>query len=144
MTFRGAPSHLDVLAADARSLAGMEPIRWPEQTQRQRRGHDWWPPDLYARRIPALHHSDAEEGRAAEDTYLWLHYTAAAWEWWVASLDPETGMAYGIVADGAPPGWAYTDLVRLEQLNLRADIIVERDLYWSAGPAEEVLNGYVR
>lgn len=133
MTARGGPSHLDTMSAIARNLAGAEPICWPAQTQRERRGHSFWPADLYARRIPALYHSDAEEGRDAGETWLWLHYTAPIGDWWVASLDPETGQAYCVRGDGDTRTWAYMALSLLERIP-----VVERDLNWGGCPAREV------
>jgi hypothetical protein len=63
-----------------------QPATRPADTQRIRRGHDFYPPDQQAAAIPGLY--------VTEDTpvaaKLHLHYFAAACDWWIAEYDPAT------------------------------------------------------
>jgi hypothetical protein len=99
------------------------------ETQRERRGHPFLPPDG---EVPGLYETDHIP---AEAKLIALHYFCAAGDWWIAELDPESGLAFGYVKlAGFPDGaeWGYADLAELEELNVHHGlVIVERDLHWT-------------
>jgi hypothetical protein len=106
-----------------------QPTTRPAETQRQRRGHDFYPPVASA--IPALYGTEATPARGK---VLHLHYFAAACDWWIAEYDPATGTAFGYACLGDPQNaeWGYLHLPELEQVNAASGLlIVERDLHWT-------------
>jgi hypothetical protein len=108
-----------------------QPATRPADTQRARRGHDFYPPDHQAAAIPALY---GTEDTPTGDKVLHLHYFAAACDWWIAEYDPATGAAFGYASLGDPQNaeWGYLDLPELEQVSVRSGLlIVERDLHWT-------------
>ena len=105
------------------------------ETQRDRRGHDFYPP--VDATVPALY---ATEDRPAATKVLHLHYFAGACDWWIAEYDPATGTAFGYACLGDPAcaEWGYLDLPELERVRVRSGlVIVERDLNWVSVPAAE-------
>jgi hypothetical protein len=72
-----------------------QPTTRPAQTQRQRRGHDFYPPVASA--IPALY---GTEDTPTREKVLHAHYFAAACDWWIAEYDPATGEAFGYACLG--------------------------------------------
>ncbi|MDQ1677139.1 MAG: hypothetical protein QOC93_2283 [Actinomycetota bacterium] len=109
-----------------------QPATRPADTQRQRRGHDFYPPTTVAAAIPPLY---GTEDTPTVDKVLHLRYFAAAGDWWIAEYDPGTGTALGYACLGDPDcaEWGYLDLPELEQVNVRSGLlIVERDLHWTA------------
>jgi hypothetical protein len=111
-----------------RRNAGVERIAPPE-TQRRRRGHDFWPPADELARIPAFY---ATESRPIEDKVLWLHYFVGGCDWWVAELDCAAVEAFGYACLDDPQNaeWGYVDLAELEAVAGQDLWIVERDLHW--------------
>lgn len=105
-------------------------IALPE-TQRSRRGHGFYPDTA----MPALY--DTEDTPAADKT-IHAHYFAGGSDWWIAELDPTTGLAYGYARIGGMDDcaeWGYVDLTELETINVRGGlIVVERDLHWTPVP----------
>ena len=120
------------------------------ETNRRERGHACYPPagDLAA--IPALY---ATENVATDEKLIYLHYFVRDCDWWIAELNPVTGLAFGYAclhADATNAEWGYIDLTELEGLyqpahvqtdrngrpaRLLPHLIVERDLHWSVRPA---------
>jgi hypothetical protein len=108
-----------------------QPTTRPAQTQRDRRGHDFYPDDQQAAAIPPLY---GTEDTPTGDKVLHLHYVAAACGWWIAEYDPATGTAFGYACLGDPQNaeWGHLDLPELEQVSVRHGfLIVERDLDWT-------------
>jgi hypothetical protein len=108
-----------------------QPTTRPADTQRERRGHDFYPDAEQAATIPPLY--GTEDVPAAEKV-LHLHYFAAACDWWIAEYDPATGEAFGYACLGDPQNaeWGYLHLPELEQVNVHDGLlIVERDLDWT-------------
>ncbi|HKS98268.1 MAG TPA: UvrD-helicase domain-containing protein, partial [Rugosimonospora sp.] len=105
------------------------------ETQRERRGHDFYPPADLAASVPRLY---ATERQPAEDKTLHLHYFGGAIDVWLAEYDPDTGTGYGYVCLGNPDDaeWGYVSLPELEPIN-RGLLIIERDLYWTPVRAAE-------
>ncbi|MDQ1675044.1 MAG: hypothetical protein QOC93_188 [Actinomycetota bacterium] len=108
-----------------------QPTTRPADTQRDRRGHDFYPPDSQAAAIPGLY---GTEGTPAGEKVLHAHYFAAACDWWIAEYDPATGTVFGYACLGDPQNaeWGYLHLPGLEQVNVgHGLLIVERDLHWT-------------
>jgi Protein of unknown function (DUF2958) len=107
------------------------------ETQRQRRGHDFLPPEDERRCIPGERES---EDTPLDEKVIHIHYFCAAGDWWIAELWPEDGqwMAFGYAQFAAMPEmaeWGLIPLDELEQVRTMAGlIIVERDLYWTPVP----------
>jgi hypothetical protein len=101
------------------------------ETQRQRRGHDFYPPKADLAKVPALY---ATERTPAEDKIIRQHYFAGGSDWYVAELDPETGEAFGYAKQAAYPEgaeWGYVSLPELEQVSAHHGLVIaERDLDW--------------
>jgi hypothetical protein len=108
-----------------------QPATRPAETQRVRRGHDFYPDAEQATAIPPLY---GTEDTPAAGKVLHLHYFAAACDWWIAEYDPATGEAFGYACLGDPQNaeWGYLHLPELEQVNVASGLlIVERDLDWT-------------
>ena len=105
-----------------------QPTTRPADTQRDRRGYDFYPPTDQAAAIPPLY---GTEGTPAGEKVLYLHYFAGACDWWIAEYDPATGTAFGYACLGDPQNaeWGYLHLPELEQVSVHHSlVIVERDL----------------
>ena len=105
------------------------------ETQRARRGHDFYPPPELA--VPAFY---ATEDVECEDKIIYAHYfLAPVGDWWIAEYRPETGEAFGYASLGMPgcAEWGYIALDELERLRTSAGMVVERDLHWTPTPARE-------
>lgn len=113
-----------------------------------RRGHAFAPPAELAAAIPALYSTEATP---AEGKNIWLHYFVAACDWYVAELDPDSGLAFGYANLGDPANaeWGYVDLGELGAVEARARVsgaglalslplVVERDLYWQPCPFGQI------
>lgn len=108
-----------------------------------RRGHRFQPPDADLARVPSLY---ATEHVPVPDKTLWLHFFAGPADWWVAELDSTVLRAFGPVNLGHGVEWGYFDLAELAMATIPLPftgyglrVPVERDLYWTPGPASEVL-----
>lgn len=113
------------------------PVTKPVETQRRRRGHNFYPPKSILSKIPALYGTD---GIPAEEKTIHLHYFGGAADWWIAEIDPETMEAFGYADLGHGMGeWGYVSLPEVEAVNVqRGLVVIERDLYWDLKPFGEV------
>ena len=101
------------------------------ETQRKRRGHDFYPPAESMATIPPLY---GNESVALADQVIRLHYFGGACDWWLTEYDQLDQLAFGYacLGDLDLAEWGYVSLVELEALTLPRQplFIVERDLYW--------------
>jgi hypothetical protein len=120
------------------------------ETHRRERGHTFYPAADELATIPTLYDTETV---AAADKVIHLHYFVRDCDWWIAELDPDTGLAFGYAClhgDTTTAEWGYIDLTELEGLYQAAQVqtdrngrptrllphlIVERDLHWTARPA---------
>jgi hypothetical protein len=99
------------------------------ETQRKRRGHNFLPPQAILKKIPALYATDGII--EPEDKMIYLKYFSAAGDWWIAELDPDSGMAFGYAHMADCAEWGEIYLPELEELNAHHGlVIVERDCWW--------------
>jgi hypothetical protein len=106
------------------------------ETQRRRRGHNFFPPQSIAKKVPAIGTTDG----LGEDALVHLHFFTASADWYVTEWDQATGEAFGWAE--LLPGcgeWGYMSLPELEAVYVHPFTIVERDLYWDVRPMREVL-----
>lgn len=81
-----------------------------KQTQRARRGHDFFPSPETAATIPGLRESDPD------DAIVHAHYAAGSRQWWVAEYNPFSGEAWCLFDDGTTgPEWGLFSLTHLEE-----------------------------
>lgn len=108
------------------------------KAQDRRRGHRFAPPKADAARVPGLY---ATEHVDLADKVLHLHYFTSAADWYVAEMDPETGVAFGYADLGFGCGeWGYFDLCEMAVLTANY-LGVERDCHWTptkAGAVDKV------
>lgn len=107
------------------------PSRWPEQRNKQRRGHDFYPPRSV--KIPQLGET---EGIPVADKRVVAHYFVGGSDWWVVEADETTSEAFGFVrlkSDDEMSEWGYFSLQELEQIRVGGTPggIIERDMYWT-------------
>jgi hypothetical protein len=110
------------------------------ETQRERRGHQFIPPNVAE--LPKLY---ATEHTKEADTEIVVHYFCAAGDWWLAEIDPEHEdgpLGFGYCRLGVDPSaaeWGYVSLTELETLNVHHGlVIVERDCHWVPGTFAEL------
>jgi len=101
-----------------------------KETQRRRRGHNFYPPQALRRKVPPLY--GTEEVKAADKT-VWIHYFG--WsnaDWYITEVDWKTGRAFGYADLGLGCGeWGYIDLIELEAVNAGPfGSCPERDKWW--------------
>lgn len=111
----------------------------PEETQRQRRGHDFFPPATeVAAAIPELYAT--EKNGPLKGQWVWLHYFVGSCDWWLTELDLTgwLGFGYACLGDSQCAEWGYVDLTELEALQVHGWLVVERDLHWTPRRASEV------
>lgn len=106
---------------------------WATESQRERRGHDFYPSSSQLVAVPAPY---ATEEVPCEEKILHLHYFAGGSDWWVAEVDQQTGQAFGFARTGGyePGEWGYFDLPDLERVQARTaagPMVIERDLHWT-------------
>jgi hypothetical protein len=105
------------------------------ESNRARRRHKFFSPTVLAR-IPRL--------RGTLDTPLaeiviYLHYFVGNSDWYVAELDPATGLAFGYADLGmGTPDWGYFDLVELEKTVVNGLFVIERELQFTPKKAREL------
>ena len=89
------------------------------------------------RRIPSLGATDevADIDDVLVPVKLFNPYTG--WTWYIAELDPETGICFGIV-EGLETEVGYFELVELAELTWGIVPAVERDLYWTPRTIGEI------
>jgi len=125
----------------------------PIETRRTERGHSFYPPAEELAAIPPLY---GTESIPIEETVIHLHYFTGNSDWWVAELDPVTGLAFGYArlnCDDLNAEWGYIDLTELEAIyrpaqavsadgavRIAVPLIVERDLQWTLRPFRGVLS----
>ncbi len=106
---------------------------FPEgERMRERRGHQFVTKAMIET-IPALYATDDID---VESKTLYAHYFVGACGWYVAELDPATGLAFGH-ADLGFPEWGYFDLVEMESILVHGWVI-ERDLAFFPMSAKEL------
>ncbi|MEU8893667.1 DUF2958 domain-containing protein [Streptomyces sp. NPDC048442] len=106
----------------------------PAEKNRARRGHDFYPPESVLASIPALY---ASEDVSLAEKVLHAHYFVGGCDWYVAELDPESGLAFGWVhiTDGE---WGMFSLPEVEEVRVHGLFVAERDLSFEPAPAEEI------
>ncbi|WP_052069536.1 DUF2958 domain-containing protein [Streptacidiphilus albus] len=129
--------------------ANIEPGTWawgamPEQN-RHIRGHAFYPPFAELAKIPGLY---ATEDQPVGDKVFHIHYFTGGSDWYIAEVDPSTGLAFGWARVNYPTGeWGYIHLVELEELcvtpsacqgQVAVPIIVERDLHFTPTRAASI------
>ncbi|MEY9846093.1 hypothetical protein ABH940_003178 [Streptacidiphilus sp. BW17] len=127
----------------------VEPGAWswgvmPEQN-RHARGHEFYPPFADLAKIPELYATDGQEfaGKVCH-----IHYFTGGSDWYIAELDPSSGLAFGWARVNYLTGeWGYIHLVELEELyltpaarpgHLAVPILVERDLDFAPTRAADI------
>lgn len=105
----------------------------PIETQKRRRGHRFYPPKAVQRKIPALY---GTEQVPTGEKVAHVHYFTPSRDIYVVELDPATGRALALVAEGGLYEWGYVSLPEMEAVNVRVPnfpfgVIVERDCYWT-------------
>jgi hypothetical protein len=100
-----------------------------------RRAHSFISPAMI-RTIPALY---ATEHTPIPDKVLYAHYFVGRSDWYIAELDPETGLAFGYADLGHGfPEWGYIFLVELERTLIDRWRIIDRDLGFEPTTAREL------
>lgn len=120
------------------------------ETNRARRGHDFYPPDLAD--LPKIHDQEGKE----MNMIVHLHYFSPATDHFVTEVDPEQGIAFGYSIMYPHEGeFGYMDLPEMEEVNVSKEliiedenghqktaqysIVIERDLYWEKKTLAEAL-----
>lgn len=118
----------------------MTVTKFPE-TNKRRRGHNFYPPKSIASKIPALYGTEHLDGG---DKVVHLHYFTGASDWYVVEYDPESGLAFGWVClngDTHNAEWGYMSLSEMEEVRTAHGpftTVIERDCYWSKKTMGEV------
>lgn len=97
------------------------------ETQRQRRGHNFLPPQADRKRVPALGSTDGQ----GMDATVHLHYFVGSADWYITEMDWDTLEGFGwaeLIPGGGELG--YISLADLEPLSVRRVFVVERDMNW--------------
>ena len=127
-------------AEPAISLAApVKPAKLPE-TQRKRRGHNFYPPKAVLSKIPALYETD---GVPAAEQKIHAHYFVGGQDWFISELNPENGLAFGYADLGMGGGeWGYISLPELEAAKGRGWQVVERDCHFGEPKGLEEASKY--
>ena len=106
------------------------------ETQRVRRGHDFYPSKSIRDVTPKLYDT---EKQGADRKTVFVHYFVASADWYVVEADWSTGECFGW-AELFPGGGelGYFDLNEMERLTV-GTFVVERDLYWEPRSLKTVL-----
>lgn len=127
-----------VKAARKRDRAALDALVASE-TQSRRRGHRFYPAAAQWDRIPTV--EDVYRMEDVDSATVHAHYFSAGTDHYVVGVDDD-GMAFGY-ADMGYPEWGSFYLPELEEVRTHGGLnIVERDCYWSKGPANEVIPKY--
>lgn len=123
------------------ALPAPTPAR-PAETQRKRRGHDFYPPAEEMASWPELYATD-NDGPIG-DKPIQAHYFQGGMDWYVAEYDPKENEAFGYSDLGTGhPGWGYIPLGEVEELRGQFGRPIERDLDFKPGtPAKECIAKY--
>jgi hypothetical protein len=109
------------------------------EKNRARRGHKFFPDNIAD--VPALY---STEEVSLRDKMIHLHYFMADCDWYVAELDPATGLAFGYAilhGDEYGAEWGYSSIFELETVLLSItdfDVVIERDLDWTPKKFSEI------
>jgi len=109
------------------------------ETQRRRRGHNFYPPKAVAKKVPALYTNDKPDVDS-DDVIVVLHYFSPTADWYITEADFETGEAFGWAE--LLPGcgeWGFMSLTEMEASLVPPFWVIERDLYWEPKTMGEVL-----
>jgi hypothetical protein len=101
------------------------------ETQRQRRGHAFYPSATEAAAVPPLY---ATDGVPFAEKVLALHYFGGPCDWWLTEYEPATGIGFGYacLGDTEAAEWGYVSLPEIEALcMMRGLLVIERDLNWT-------------
>ena len=123
------------------------------ESQRELRGHNFWPAVAELENIPALYSTEFEGDDAGSEKTVYLHYFIGGCDWYICEIDlpwrvnPESdntpGLAFGYSKGlGGYQGgeWGYIHLTELEEIQVNfPPFVVERDLYWEPKPFSEVI-----
>jgi hypothetical protein len=90
---------------------------------RQRRHYEFLTTQIL-RSVPALY---ATENVPLCEKMIHAHYFIGGCDWYLAELDPETGLAFGY-ADPGCGEWGYFDLVEMEQTLVKGWMVIDREL----------------
>ena len=71
--------------------------------------------------------------------HIKLFDPTGGWTWYIASYDPATRTAFGLV-DGFEKESGYIDMPELVEARGRFGLPIERDLYWKPRPLKECFN----
>jgi hypothetical protein len=122
------------------ALAPPAPAR-PVETQRKRRGHDFYPPAEEMAAWPKLYATDGEG--LIRDKPIQAHYFQGGMDWYIAEYDPKENEAFGYVNLGHGGEWGYIDLAEVESVRGQMGLPIERDLDFQPGtPAHECIDRY--
>lgn len=113
----------------------------PVETQRNRRGHDFYPPAEQMAVWPKLY---ATEDIAPADKPVMAHYFQGGADWYVTEYDPMENEAFGYADLGLGHGeWGYIPLGDVEELRGQFGLPIERDLDFVQGtPAKDCIPRY--
>jgi hypothetical protein len=117
-------------------MTGHTPGPAPVETQRERRGHDFYPSAAELATLPRFY-ATADTPIEAKVLHLHFFLPGTGCDWWIAEYRPESREAFGYVSLGIPccAEWGYFSLDELEQLATSGGQVVERDLHWTPTPA---------
>ncbi|GAA4033994.1 hypothetical protein GCM10023063_17380 [Arthrobacter methylotrophus] len=122
------------------ALAASAPAR-PAETQRKRRGHDFYPPAEEMASWPELYATDGDGPLG--DKPIQAHYFQGGMDWYIAEYDPKANEAFGYVNLGHGGEWGYIDLAEVESVRGQFGLPIERDLDFTPGtPAKECIQKY--
>ena len=109
--------------------------QWPAESQRHRRGHQFYPTKDV--KIPALYETETVP---CYDKEVVAHYFAGGSDWWVVEADKSSGevFCFARINDNDDLAeWGYSSLPELE--GLRSGLtIVERDMGWSPKKVRDI------
>ncbi|MFI5808685.1 DUF2958 domain-containing protein [Streptomyces sp. NPDC051561] len=109
-------------------------MTFPAEKNSARRGHKFYPPESTLKKIPALY---ANEDVPLSEKVLHAHFFVGGCDWYVAELDPQSGLAFGW-AHITHGEWGMFSLPEMENISVRGLFVVERDLYFDPAPATEI------
>ncbi len=116
---------------------------WPmielPETQRELRGHDFYPSDIDT--LPRLYSTESVK---VADKVIVAHYFVGRCDWWFAEIQSD-GMAFGYACLGDPQmaEWGYSHLPELEAIAVHGLFVVERDLNWQPTPFRDISHACV-
>ncbi|MBG0738659.1 DUF2958 domain-containing protein [Paeniglutamicibacter antarcticus] len=142
---KGIPSGGE-FAATAHSEPGVAlaapTLERPVETQRSRRGHDFYPTAVEMATWPKLYAT--ENDSPLGDKPLQAHYFQGSMDWYVAEYDPKENEAFGYADLGVGHGeWGYIPLGDVEEVSGQFGLPIERDLDFKPGTlAKECIPKY--